>query len=351
MKKNYGIELLRIVSMLYILLLHCYGQGGILETVIEGSLQYKVSWLIETFLFCGVNIFGLISGYVYYTNEKKEIKTSNYLKIWLEVVFWGLLIVSVFSILKPSIVTKNDFLIVLFPVTNGLYWYITAYTGLFIFIPLINDGIRNIDNKILIKLFYIIIIAFSLFDSITSRFVLNSGYSFAWLLVLYVLGAIIKKCNIGSKMNIKTGVFLITVLTIISFLYKIYGAEVDVLSRFIIKKDFLISYTSPTILIIAIIYIVLFSRINIDDKKGKIIYFFSSSTFAWYIINVNFVIWNNYNRFAFNNIANSSIIKIVLYPLIVSIAYAAIITIVDKFRKIIFDKIGVNKLISKVPNL
>lgn len=63
-KKNPGIELLRIVSMIYVIILHTLGQGRILTNSISGSFHFYVGWTIEIFAFCSVNIFGIISGYV-----------------------------------------------------------------------------------------------------------------------------------------------------------------------------------------------------------------------------------------------------------------------------------------------
>ncbi len=45
-ERNYGIDLLRIISMFYILLLHCLGQGGLLEGTSVNSVQYNLVWFI-----------------------------------------------------------------------------------------------------------------------------------------------------------------------------------------------------------------------------------------------------------------------------------------------------------------
>ena len=63
-QRNYGIDLLRIISMFFVLILHCYGQGGIIYHATQGTIQYKFSWMIEIIAYCAVNIFALISGYV-----------------------------------------------------------------------------------------------------------------------------------------------------------------------------------------------------------------------------------------------------------------------------------------------
>ena len=51
-ERNYGIDMLRIFAMFLIVILHCLGQGGILNNVIPNSLQYKFSWFLEICAYC-----------------------------------------------------------------------------------------------------------------------------------------------------------------------------------------------------------------------------------------------------------------------------------------------------------
>jgi len=151
-KRNYGIDLLRIVAMFFIVILHSLGQGGLLSNLSLTSFQYKSVWLLEIIAFCAVDIFALISGYVSYKEEDTKVKYSSYFVLWFEVVFYGLLITGIFNIIDPKIVSISSYTKVIFPVYHGLYWYFTAYTGLYILMPLINKGIRNCSNETLKKL-------------------------------------------------------------------------------------------------------------------------------------------------------------------------------------------------------
>lgn len=46
-ERNYGIDLLRVISMIFVLILHCLGHGGILYNTELNSPQYKFVWFIE----------------------------------------------------------------------------------------------------------------------------------------------------------------------------------------------------------------------------------------------------------------------------------------------------------------
>ena len=45
--RNYGIDLLRIVSMFFIVLLHSFGHGGLLNGLDMNSTQYKAVYFFE----------------------------------------------------------------------------------------------------------------------------------------------------------------------------------------------------------------------------------------------------------------------------------------------------------------
>ena len=77
--RNYGIDLLRIVSMFFIIILHTLGQGGIVKNTISTTPQFRYAWALEIIAYCAVDIFALISGYVSYTDKEKKHK--NYLEI------------------------------------------------------------------------------------------------------------------------------------------------------------------------------------------------------------------------------------------------------------------------------
>lgn len=60
--RNYGIDALRIVSMLMVVTLHVLGHGGVLK--IAESEKYWIVWFLEISAYCAVNCYALISGYV-----------------------------------------------------------------------------------------------------------------------------------------------------------------------------------------------------------------------------------------------------------------------------------------------
>ena len=144
--RNYGIDLLRIVSMFMVCLLHVLGHGGVLDATEPQSLNYYVAWFIEIAAFCAVNCYALISGYV---GVKSKYKVSNILYLWLQVAIYSVAISVVFAIIKPDTYTWKTILKSFVPVTFSQYWYFTAYFGLFLFIPILNFARNNMPRNVL----------------------------------------------------------------------------------------------------------------------------------------------------------------------------------------------------------
>ena len=149
--RNYGIDLLRIISMSFIVIIHTVGHGGILKTCVPNSIKYNIVLGIEVFAFCAVDIFALISGFVSYTGKKKKYNISSYIKLWLEVVFYGVIITAVLNLTGQKQFAKSDYYSAILPVSNFKYWYFTAFTGLFVLKPFIDSAIFNIEEKTLKK--------------------------------------------------------------------------------------------------------------------------------------------------------------------------------------------------------
>ena len=111
-ERNYGIDLLRIVSMIMIPVLHILGQGAILDCAIPFSTNYNVSWLMETACYCAVNVYGIISGYVGYG---KKHSISRFLELYMQVLFYTLPGLMGIAIYKPELVTVDALFETFFP--------------------------------------------------------------------------------------------------------------------------------------------------------------------------------------------------------------------------------------------
>ncbi len=104
-QRNFGIDLLKIVSMLLVVILHIIGKGGVLGVVEPGTYRYVASWLVEIGAYCAVNCFALASGY---TGFRSSRRPSNLLLLWLRVLFYSVGITVCFAVLSPDSVTPGQ---------------------------------------------------------------------------------------------------------------------------------------------------------------------------------------------------------------------------------------------------
>ena len=92
--------------------------------------------VLETAAFGAVDCFTLISGYVGYHSHFRYKKG---LRLWFQTFFYTLGITILFAIFMPEAVTKDQWIAAFFPIMKKQYWYMTAYSGLFIFnYPILN---------------------------------------------------------------------------------------------------------------------------------------------------------------------------------------------------------------------
>ena len=340
-ERNLGIDFLRIVSMLMIVVLHVLGQGGVLNSSIPLSSNYKVAWLMETASYCAVNCYALISGYVGY---KSKPKLSSITGIWLQVAFYtvgiGVIAAPIFDNFDKSYVLKT-----FFPVSNNFYWYFTAYFCIYFFTPFFNKIIKEVSDKRLKNLAILLFLMFSVLPTFAKQdlFFTNKGYSALWLAVLYILGGIIAKCELFKKLN-SFLLFLIYIASVaLSWGVKIYCESKNPPLNDL--RNIFISYTSPTIIISAIALLVWFSKMKIGKISGAIIKFFAPLTFGIYLVHVNKVIWNNFMKNRFVEFSDYTVFKLIIAVIIAVFLIFIVCAIIEFIRIQLFKLFRINKLL------
>lgn len=336
-RRNLGIDLLRILSMLYVLILHTLGRGGILEFARPRSVQYLSGWFLEIWAYGAVDIFALISGYVCYSDQPKKVKFSNFANIWTQAVFYGLLVTAGAWILRPDLVRGLNFLEAVLPISSGLYWYLTAYAGLFLMMPFLNAGLRQLDEGAGIKMFWLLFAGFSVFDTVFKRFELNNGYAAFWLAVVYLLGGLVKKCHIGERLKGWQAFLGIFLLSLITWLWKIFGLKFSLFDAQV-TKDLLVCYTSPTVLGASLLYLVSFSRLKLPQWAGRAVKFAAPGAFAAYLLNNQQFVWNYLNN-RFAQLAGKPALIMLAAVIGFSLAFLAGSVLLDWLRQRLFGRV------------
>lgn len=341
-QRNYGIDLLRIVSMFFVLVLHCLGHGGVLANARVLGAQYHVAWLLETAGYCAVNCYALISGYVGLTGRSR---LSSLILLWLQVAFYNVGFAFVQMHWLGQGFVPELFVQALHPVSSRAYWYFTAYTGMFFFIPLMNAAVQNLEKKQLLGSLVGILLLLSVYTAQqkTDVFLLNHGYHVLWLMILYLLGAYLRKYKPFEEG--KPGVWLL-----------VYGAMVLLSWGVLLRNTHLsnqnpggsylnlVEFTSPTMVVAAVALLQFFSGIRIPKLAEKIIRFVSPLTFSVYLIHDNPVIRDEFMIDKFIDLAFYPIHRMLLKLGFLCVVLFTMCITVDYLRSLVFKWLKLRKL-------
>lgn len=292
MKRNYGVDLLRMLAMFMVVVLHVLGQGGILGMSTQYSeVKYWIAWFMEITCYCAVNCFALISGYVMYRSTPKLSKAVN---LWFQTAFYTLTFFIVFLLFKRESMGLGDALNAVFPVTRKHYWYISAYMGLLLLMPLLNAAIAHTQKRTLGFILAAGFVMFSIFPQLlmADPYILSGGYSLIWLILMYLTGAYLHKYGLFAKIRTRFiwfGILAMLLITFASrFLLEVFPQHIFPTAKF---RDVLISYVSPTIVLVAVGLLIAFSRMRLPGWLTSAVCILSPAALGVYLIHTNQLVW------------------------------------------------------------
>lgn len=194
-----NLEVLRCVAMMMVVVLHYLGKGGLLPDLTAPlSAQDTAAWLLEAFCIVAVNVYMMISGYFLC---ESSFKFSRLLQLWLQVwiysVVIGVLAVAT-GIVPAQEISTHYYLTLLFPVTMGHYWFLTAYVFLYVLLPLLGEGLRRMTKQQFQVALVLLFTTFCLLKSVLPfRLEEDSkGYDCIWYLCVFCVAAYIRRFGI-----------------------------------------------------------------------------------------------------------------------------------------------------------
>lgn len=257
-KRLSNFDLMKIISMLFIILWHILMHGKVLQNT-TGNLNIFLT-IVMFFIRVHVNSFVLVTGYFQY---KKEFKIFKLISLNNAMWFYKSIILIIFLYYGLVDVGLIEKIKVFLPINYNDYWFIHYYLLLYLSSPLLNIIIKNIDKKkhrlIIIMMFMIL----SVLSTITNQEGYNNffGYSLGNFIMLYFIGSYISKydINIVKKIN-KCLIFIILIIiSVLSTLLIFKVNDIVTMNEYLLRiKNIIIntqySYCTPTIILQSILY-------------------------------------------------------------------------------------------------
>ncbi len=331
-ERNAGVDLLRIVSMLMVVILHILGQGGVLAGVSAApqTAGYAVAYLLESCCFLSINSFALVSGYV---GAEGHFRYARLFETQLRVLFYTVLITAGFCIAMPELFGFTLIKNALFPAMTGQYWYYTAYFGLMLFMPALQCMIAHLSRARFRNLILSILLLFSILPALFVRDIFQTaqGYSLWWLIALYLVGAYIKiyGCPFLKKTIPALAVYALSVLAAWGIqLADAYGVGIPLPNMLV--------YTSPAMLLGSIALLVAFSGYQPSSPVKKAISLLAPLSFSVYLIHAHPLIWEHLFAERFRTLAEYPAAGIVFVVIGIAVGVYILCSLADMARVWLF---------------
>lgn len=296
--RNYGIDVLKIIATLFVVVLHI--NGFVYDTFVEMKPSVDFLWhLLEAIAYPAIHIFVMITSW--FALEKIKV-IKSILTVWIQTLVICILGVVIAVCLKIPIGVKELFSS-FFPFVGRAYWYVTDYILLIILAPVLNIIIAELTSKKLIALTGTLFISFSMFPWLFTSFGWNQDYSnIALFILLYFLTAVVKNNiqYISKKLVCGSWIFSIIILLgsyetlslLTRYVHPVFGN----------KTMYFYQYNSPFVILEAMsIFIVFFKSEIYFTRKWiiKIIRLMVNASLCVYLIHMHPIFKEKYVSFGF----------------------------------------------------
>ena len=193
-KRQANFEILRVLAMAMIVAMHYMLKGGIAVPMSEnGSPVNHAAWLIEAFCIVAANCYVLISGYFL---VEAEWKLNKLIMLAVQVLFYSLLIPVVCIPLGIGNVAEwsiYEWIFAVLPLQMDHYWFATSYVLLFMLVPVLAQGVRQLSKKQMQITIGVLLFYYCVIKSISPILLStdNYGYDLGWFICLFLIAAYI----------------------------------------------------------------------------------------------------------------------------------------------------------------
>nr|MCR5077418.1 acyltransferase [Prevotella sp.] len=316
-----NLELYRIIVMLLIVMHHYVTGSDILSEMVKDPNALRTKYLFLTGMWgkTGINCFVLITGYFMC---KSHITLHKFLKLLLEILFYNIVISSIFMVTGRAPFSLFYIVTVINPITTIGSGFVSCFLLFFLCIPFLNILIEHMSRSQHIALIGLCLFIYTFIGSIPW---LGTTFNYvSWFSVLYFVASYMRKHKLPEDGNTKfwgVATLLSVFFAVISVLFMLYKEN-----RSGIKLDwnivcyFVSDSNKFFALLVSVCSFMYFKDVKLPCGQSKIINDIASSTFAVLLIHNNSIemrrwLWED----VFNNVETYHSSSIYLSAIIVPI--------------------------------
>ena len=188
-KRNSNLELYRIIVMLLIVAHHYVVNSGLMEVMEQQpwSAQSIFYYLFGAWGKTGINCFVLITGYFMC---QSTITWRKFLKLWFEVVLYGVVIYAIFVWTNYNTLTFSQCIHRLFPVMEINDNFVGCFLLFYLCIPFLNILVQHIGKRQHQLLILLCLFIYTVHGTFPGFLVVMNYVS--WFCVLYIIASYLR---------------------------------------------------------------------------------------------------------------------------------------------------------------
>jgi len=290
--KMANIELLRCIAMMMVVVLHYLGKSSLLVNLTSERMESAgvAAWVLESFCIVAVNVYMLISGYFLC---ESSFKLSRLLKLLLQVFTYSVvigLVAAVLGLVPAEELTTYYFVQILFPVSMGHYWFLTAYVFLYLLLPFLTMAVKRMTKGQMQLALGLLLFAFCVLKSILPvRLDMDEkGYDCLWYICVFLVAAYIRRFGIPFLQKKGRGItiYLLSVALIFAGTFALRFVYLKTGSLGLLLSVCM-EYNHVLVLLASVGLFAAFLRVHVSDKISGVICRIAPYTLGVYLLHEN----------------------------------------------------------------
>lgn len=262
---------------------HCLFHGRVTAKLGYGTVNYFLSYLIQSFSVVHVNCFVMIAGYF---AIDREFKAQRLTKFWKQVTFYSVAICLIYGIFVGA--AGTDVLKAILPISTNSYWFASVYMGLSLLMPFAGMLAVRLTK---IQYRYLLVLLAVFFSVNHMLFRVNtygtySGRELPWFLFLTLLAGYVKLHTKQKKKYFWYGMlgYVICSLAVLASVYlSVENHQEDI--------GYFLNYNSPLALLATVFLFFGVKNMQWREKRlDGLILKAASAAFGVYLIHDNYLI-------------------------------------------------------------